>query len=194
MKFFAAFLLACLIPVGAAAPITLTWDAPTDGPPPDRYYIYACPPAGGVCVHVAGTFAPITSITLTLNDQIDHCAFVSASSIVNGIRRQSVPSNLLCWGPDYTPTPTPTATPTPTPTPTPAHYRLTMIAGSGGRVTPGTTMEISGRDVSITATPNTGHSFSGWTGTGTGAYSGTNNPASVTMNSDIAETATFTTP
>ena len=31
-----------------------------------------------------------------------------------------------------------------------------------------------------------------WTGTGTGSYSGSNNPASITMSGPITETATFT--
>ena len=36
------------------------------------------------------------------------------------------------------------------------------------------------------------YSFAGWTGSGTGSYSGTNNPASITMNGPITENAAFT--
>src|SRR4030095_7844792 len=36
------------------------------------------------------------------------------------------------------------------------------------------------------------YSFAGWTGAGPGSYSGTNNPASITMNGPITETAAFT--
>src|SRR5262249_55982314 len=43
-----------------------------------------------------------------------------------------------------------------------------------------------------TATPASGYSFSNWTGTGSGSYSGANNPASITMNGPITENATFT--
>ena len=71
-------------------------------------------------------------------------------------------------------------------------YLLTMVAGTGGRVTPVSGYKNSGSVVSITATPSTGYSFNSWTGSGTGSYSGTNNPASITMNSPITETASFT--
>jgi uncharacterized repeat protein (TIGR02543 family) len=40
-----------------------------------------------------------------------------------------------------------------------------------------------------TAPPGEQYVFVGWTGTGTGSYSGPNNPASVTMNGDITEAA-----
>ncbi len=43
----------------------------------------------------------------------------------------------------------------------------------------------------ITATPGTGYFFHAWSGTGTGSYTGTNNPASATMNGNIGETASF---
>src|SRR4029079_14498422 len=36
------------------------------------------------------------------------------------------------------------------------------------------------------------YSFAGWTGTGAGSYSGTNNPASIIMNGPVTENATFT--
>src|SRR6185295_2998315 len=66
-----------------------------------------------------------------------------------------------------------------------AQYYLTMSTGAGGTVTPGSGWKVSGTIISIKATPATGYALSGWTGTGTGSYSGTNNPASVTMNSPI---------
>src|SRR5207249_9371683 len=45
-----------------------------------------------------------------------------------------------------------------------------------------------------TATNNTqvSYSFAGWTGAGLGSYSGTNNPASITINGPISENAVFT--
>ncbi|MGC9146165.1 MAG: InlB B-repeat-containing protein, partial [Nitrososphaeria archaeon] len=49
----------------------------------------------------------------------------------------------------------------------------------------------AGEQVQITATPNTGYEFVQWSGSGSGSYSGTNNPATVTMNSPITETANF---
>ena len=60
-------------------------------------------------------------------------------------------------------------------------YYLTMRHGVGGTVSPGSGWRNSGITVSITATPSTGYRFSSWTGTGTGSFSGTTNPASITM-------------
>ena len=75
-------------------------------------------------------------------------------------------------------------------------YYLTNQAGTGGSISPGSGWRSSGAVISISATPtNTtqvSYSFSGWTGTGTGSYSGTNSPASITMNGPITEAAAFT--
>src|SRR5204863_2905470 len=46
--------------------------------------------------------------------------------------------------------------------------------------------------VFIHAMPANGYSFTTWSGSGTGSYSGTNNPASITMNGPITESAAFT--
>jgi hypothetical protein len=70
-------------------------------------------------------------------------------------------------------------------------YYLTMAAGTGGRVSPASGWKNSGAAVSISARPANGYSFSNWTGSGTGSYSGTNNPASITMGGPITETASF---
>ncbi len=75
-------------------------------------------------------------------------------------------------------------------------YYLTMNAGTGGTVSPPSSWRTSGTTASITATPtnntSVSYNFSGWTGSGTGSYSGTNNPASITMSGPITETAAFT--
>jgi uncharacterized repeat protein (TIGR02543 family) len=71
-------------------------------------------------------------------------------------------------------------------------YLLTMNAGTGGTVNPTTNWHNSGTSVPITATPNIGYSFSSWTGSGSGSYTGPNNPSSVTMNGPITENASFT--
>jgi len=71
-------------------------------------------------------------------------------------------------------------------------YYLTMTHGTGGTVIPASGWKNSGAVVSITARPGTGYSFGNWAGTGTGSYSGTTNPASITMGGPITETATFT--
>jgi len=71
-------------------------------------------------------------------------------------------------------------------------YYLTMASGTGGTVTPASGWRNSGAAISISAAPASGYSFTNWTGSGTGSFSGTNNPASVTMGGPITETATFT--
>jgi len=71
-------------------------------------------------------------------------------------------------------------------------YYLTMTHGTGGTVSPSSGWRNSGGTVSISATPASGYSFSNWAGSGPGSYSGTNNPASITMNGPITENASFT--
>ncbi len=72
-------------------------------------------------------------------------------------------------------------------------YYLTMSTPTNGTVTPASSGYYnSGQSVQISATPNTGYNFGGWTGTGSGSYSGSNNPANITMNGPITESATFT--
>jgi Divergent InlB B-repeat domain len=70
-------------------------------------------------------------------------------------------------------------------------YYLNMTRGIGGTVSPANGWKDSGAAVSISATPANGYSFSNWTGSGTGSYSGTNNPASITMGGPITEAGTF---
>jgi len=70
-------------------------------------------------------------------------------------------------------------------------YYLTMSGDAGGTVSPGGIWTNSGANVSISAMASNGYSFSNWTGSGNGSYSGTNNPASITMNGPITETASF---
>jgi hypothetical protein len=71
-------------------------------------------------------------------------------------------------------------------------YYLTMAHGAGGTVTPASGWKNSGAAVSIRAMPASGYSFTNWSGSGIGSYSGTNNPVSITMGGPITETATFT--
>lgn len=71
--------------------------------------------------------------------------------------------------------------------------RLTMTAGSGGTVSPATGYQNDNTSVTITATPNPGAVFTRWSGTGSGSYSGTNNPASVSIAGPIEQTAIFAT-
>ncbi len=67
-------------------------------------------------------------------------------------------------------------------------YYLTMNADPGGAVMPSSGWYNSGQSVSIRASSN----FIAWTGTGSGSYTGSNNPATVIMNEPITESASFT--
>ncbi len=73
-------------------------------------------------------------------------------------------------------------------------YFLTLNAGLGGSVNPISTWTNSGAVLNITATPSNGFAFGGWSGTGSGAYTGTNNPAGIMLNSAITESAVFLPP
>jgi hypothetical protein len=64
-------------------------------------------------------------------------------------------------------------------------YTLTASAGEGGSVSPTTGSFNAGTQVSITATPNAGYSFSGW------SNGSTANPVTVTLNSNTSITANF---
>ncbi|MEM4098905.1 MAG: hypothetical protein QXW57_04045, partial [Candidatus Micrarchaeaceae archaeon] len=71
-------------------------------------------------------------------------------------------------------------------------YYLTMVANpsSEGSVSGGG-WHNAGSQVSISADAYYSYYFSSWTGSGSGSYTGTNNPATVTMNGPITETANF---
>jgi len=70
-------------------------------------------------------------------------------------------------------------------------YQLTMQAAANGTTMPPSGWFDAGASVSISATPNASFGFNGWTGTGSGSYSGWANPASVKMNAPITETPAF---
>ncbi len=70
-------------------------------------------------------------------------------------------------------------------------YHLTMNAGLGGSVSPPSGDYLYGTPVTITATPDSGLAFHTWTGSGNGSYTGTNNPATITINGNITQTASF---
>ena len=70
-------------------------------------------------------------------------------------------------------------------------HMLTTSAGAGGTVSPASGFQDAGSVVSIRATPDAGKTFTGWAGSGTGSYTGRNNPAAVTMRGPISESGTF---
>jgi uncharacterized repeat protein (TIGR02543 family) len=71
-------------------------------------------------------------------------------------------------------------------------YFLTMNAGNGGTVNPVSGWYSPGQLVAITAVAGPGYTFSGWSGTGAGSYTGTTNATTITMNGNVTETANFT--
>jgi hypothetical protein len=71
------------------------------------------------------------------------------------------------------------------------NYSLTMNAGPGGSVSPANLWTNIGSSVNISATPNAGFTFTNWSGSGAGSYSGNSSVASVTMNEPVTETANF---
>lgn len=71
-------------------------------------------------------------------------------------------------------------------------YYLTMNANTGGTVTPQSGWFNRSQAVQINALPSSGYNFATWAGLGSGSYSGAINPANITMNAPITETANFT--
>jgi uncharacterized repeat protein (TIGR02543 family) len=71
----------------------------------------------------------------------------------------------------------------------PGQWRLTTVASTGGTVTkdPDLSKYTNGATVTVTAAPNPGFAFTGWSGDATG----TNNPITVTMTANKTVTASF---
>jgi hypothetical protein len=72
-------------------------------------------------------------------------------------------------------------------------YFLTMNAGPGGSVAPASFWTNAGASVNISAVASSDYTFTGWTGTGSGAYTGANSAAVVTINGPITQSAGFVT-
>ena len=70
-------------------------------------------------------------------------------------------------------------------------FLLTTAAGTGGTVNPASAFYDSASQVNLTAVPSYGYQFTAWTGTGTGSYTGSANPAQVTMTGPLKDSASF---
>ncbi len=68
------------------------------------------------------------------------------------------------------------------------YYSLTVNTTGNGSVSPSSGTYADGTVVNLTATPDAGWEFAGWSGD----LTGTNNPATITMDADKTVTATFT--
>jgi Divergent InlB B-repeat domain len=73
-----------------------------------------------------------------------------------------------------------------------ATYFWVHVAGSaGGSVTPGDAYYLANSILYLDATPAAGEAFTGWVGSGSGNYTGSNATASVLVNAPITEVASF---
>jgi|GEM_PF-6259214 len=71
-------------------------------------------------------------------------------------------------------------------------HQVFATAGLGGQVAPIPEWNDEGSIVSLQAFPDPRFEFGGWVGTGSGSYTGPNNPTTVTVLGPILETAEFT--
>jgi hypothetical protein len=103
----------------------------------------------------------------------------------------TVPSPSIEPSPSPVPSPSPSAKPSPSPIPCTATGTrvLTETPSSGGTVTPGSGEYPACAAVNLTATPDAGQLFVGWTIDG--APAGWANPLTLTMNSDHQVQTTF---
>lgn len=74
------------------------------------------------------------------------------------------------------------------------HYLLSMNAGAGGSVSPGSLWTNSGAVVAIQATPSNNFAFKSWSGSGDNSYSGGSNPVLVSLIGPITQSAAFSPP
>jgi hypothetical protein len=73
-------------------------------------------------------------------------------------------------------------------------YWVSVSSVGNGTVGPANAFYPSGTTITLSAVPGVGMLFRAWTGTGAGAYSGTNPNASVVLSGPIVEVASFTAP
>ncbi|MGI0100383.1 MAG: InlB B-repeat-containing protein [Candidatus Micrarchaeaceae archaeon] len=72
-------------------------------------------------------------------------------------------------------------------------YYLTTLSSpsTGGTASPASGWYNSGSSVGISESPSLGYTFTGWTGSGTGSYSGSAASTTITISSPVSETASF---
>jgi uncharacterized repeat protein (TIGR02543 family) len=132
-------------------------------------------PVGGGSVSGGGTYATGGSATLTANANSGYLFtnWTGAASGTNNPLVVTVSSNITITA-NFMTAPV---------------LQVSANPGSGGAVSGGGTYA-AGSAATITAIPNSGYRFIGWSG----AASGTNNPLTVTVTSNMAVTANFAMP
>ena len=141
---------------------------------------YVNPPGGGTVTPTSGTYAPNTYVDLTATVNTGY-TFSSWS----GLAQQDTSSgNTAHIYMNTNRSITANFTPT-----TPQQYTLTtFVSPAGGGSVSGAGTYNAGTVVTVTATANSGYSFTNWSGDA----NGTTNPLTLTMNGNYALTANFT--
>lgn len=136
-------------------------------------------------VTVGGTKYTSTSASLTVPDLTEAVSYTYTSPISGTSGTRYSCTSGYSGSVTYT---SQTATATYT-----TQYYLTMNVNPAGSGTVNTSSNWynAGSSVGIRVTANGGYSFSSWTGSGTGSYSGTTNPVRINVNSPITQTANF---
>jgi len=168
---------------GSTGSVTLNWSL--SGPPPISVTVQSNPAGRSVTVDGTTYTAPQT---FSWTPGSSHA--IATTSPQNGAAGTRYVWSSWSDGGAVSHTVAPTAATTYTANFTTQHF-LTMSAGAGGTLSPASAWLNAGQLVSISAAPNPGNTFAGWTGSGAGSFTGPNNPASVTMNGPITETAAF---
>lgn len=72
------------------------------------------------------------------------------------------------------------------------HYlSMGFVPANSGSVSPQSGWKIEGSTITIQAQPNSNFKFYAWSGSGTGSYTGSNNPETISVNGPINELAAF---
>ena len=143
-----------------------------------------------------------TSVTLVLNG-VQGRSSGTGSRLSSYTINSGTPTAVSTTGTVTVLNATPLAAPESVTTSTVVQHQVTFAdsPSSGGSSAATTSPTISGDTgwydtgavVSVSASPSGGFTFTSWTGTGTGSFTGSANPASITMSAPITETANFGT-
>lgn len=180
-------------PASATGASTLSWSASTSGQIVHSLAVFA--PSGSSSTSYSLTTSTTGSGTISRNP---NASTYAAGTAVTLTATPSSGFTFSGWSGDLTGTTNPatltmnankSVTATFTSTGTTTFTLSTSVSGSGSiSLSPAGGTYASGTVVTVTASPASGYTFSGWSG----ALSGSTNPASVTMDANKSITASFT--